>query len=819
LAHRQICAVLLCVLFTSLARGAPDVTPRYGISIQAGLPLDEALQQLAHQTGIQLVFFANLTAGRRSPKLSGNYTLDAALTRLLKGSELTFHRVNQDTVEVQQAPPHAAASPLKAQQSAPLATSNDQLQEVTVTATAEQLVATRVPTPLRDIPQSISVISSEQIREQNSFDLADVMENTPGIGVRQTNSLDQSAYSRAFEVTSFHVDGGSALKPVISDFNLFTGANPDLSEFDHVEVLRGSDALFSSNSNPGGTVSLVRKRPLATSSFAMNATVGSWHNYRMELDATGPLTGDGALRARADVVYATRDYFFDRAHLDRKKAFAVIEYDFTPNSTLTAGGSYQWDNTLPLFSPVPWNVDGSDAHLPRSTGLTFPWAFYDTRIGQAYLQFRQRFADTWILKLDTSVQQTSISYGYGQFSGIINAFHILPAPFASFSTRPDHDTVGTAVATLTGKFDWFGLRERLAMGGDFMQVRGRQDAQVYLSFGPPLADVLAFDPQLYPDPRRSIQPALDGSDREVLEQYGGFFSMQIDVNRAWSISGGARIASDTSRQDVSLSSGGVSIGASLALSSSHVVQPYGALIYRLNEQLSWYTSYADIYLTQSEPYLRSDGTAVEPEHGGTFESGIKGAWRDGALNGSLAVYRVKQSNVTVVPGEASSNPLCCYSTGTGRSQGVELELDGELARGWLIGSGYTYNLYETGTPDLAVTSTPRHLLKVWTSVRLPGAFTRWTIGGSLRAQTAPPGASILRCDAQVRNCVPGELVTMRPYAVLDLRAGYQLSQSWQVALSVNNVLDKRYFLSQDTPDFSVWYGEPRSFMLRIDAKY
>jgi outer membrane receptor for ferric coprogen and ferric-rhodotorulic acid len=67
--------------------------------------------------------------------------------------------------------------------------------------------------------------------------------------------------------------------------------------------------------------------------------------------------------------------------------------------------------------------------------------------------------------------------------------------------------------------------------------------------------------------------------------------------------------------------------------------------------------------------------------------------------------------------------------------------------------------------------------------------------------------------------VLGAEATMRPYAVFDLRAGYQLSSNWQVALNVNNVLDKRYFLSQDTPTFSLWYGEPRNFMLRIEAKF
>jgi outer membrane receptor for ferric coprogen and ferric-rhodotorulic acid len=93
------------------------------------------------------------------------------LTLLLEGFDLTFRQVNEHTVEVRQAPPRSARLPPKAPQSTPTPTSNDQLHEVTVTATAEQLVATRVPTPLQEIPQSISVISSEQIREQNSFDL------------------------------------------------------------------------------------------------------------------------------------------------------------------------------------------------------------------------------------------------------------------------------------------------------------------------------------------------------------------------------------------------------------------------------------------------------------------------------------------------------------------------------------------------------------------------------------------------------------------------------------------------------------------------
>ena len=106
------------------------------------------------------------------------------------------------------------------------------MAEVHVVATAEQLVATRIPTPLHEIPQSVSIISREQIRQQNAFDLTDVMRNAPGIATRRSSSLDEGAYARAFLVTSYHVDGGGALKPTLTGgLSAYQGA-PDLSGFD-----------------------------------------------------------------------------------------------------------------------------------------------------------------------------------------------------------------------------------------------------------------------------------------------------------------------------------------------------------------------------------------------------------------------------------------------------------------------------------------------------------------------------------------------------------------------------------------------------------
>jgi outer membrane receptor for ferric coprogen and ferric-rhodotorulic acid len=93
------------------------------------------------------------------------------------------------------------------------------------------------------------------------------------------------------------------------------------------------------------------------------------------------------------------------------------------------------------------------------------------------------------------------------------------------------------------------------------------------------------------------------------------------------------------------------------------------------------------------------------------------------------------------------------------------------------------------------------------------------VGGSLRAQTPARGSRYIQCSPGLAECTNEEAVGQKKYAVLDLRAGFDIDTNWQAALSVNNVLDKRYYLSQDTPSNDVWYGEPRNFMIRIDASF
>ena len=821
-----------------LTGAAPNTEPvKYAINIDSQ-PLGTALQTLAKQSGVQIIFFSQITEGLRAPALEGRFTLSTALELLLAHSQLTFRVINPKTIEIlalgadssqgqHDAPaakggkPRAPADPRQSRDEKTAAENSAALDEIVVNSTAEGLVATRTETPLREIPQTVSLVSQEQIRQQNDTDLADVLKNAVGITVVQNNSLSSTFVSRGFTITTFHVDGGAALNSFV---NTPIYGTPDLGEYDHVEVLRGSDALFGGVGNPGASLNLVRKRPLASYEAMFNASEGSWNNTRAEADVTGPLGLDGALRARLDVVFGDRDYFFKPASLERKKVFGALEYDLTARTLLTVGGSYQWDNALPLINGWPFYADGNDAHLPRSLALAFNWSRYDTQTREYYAQLQQAFGGEWKLKLNATSLDTAASYGYGGFESPIDPItKALPVlPFALFSPSPNTQDQFVFDGTLTGSFDLFGRRLDVAVGGDYTHFRGDVSLLATLAFGPAVSNVFTFNPAVYPDPPVPFPAPL--RSLATTNQSGEFASARVYLTGALSVVGGARLSSNRLSNTVY----GIGTPITEETKDHNKVTPFVGATYDLNPHYSLYASYADIYQTnngQSEV----GGAFVPPADGIDREVGIKASWRNGALNGLVVLYDIEQRGLAVRDPSTSFVDLqglstCCFfPSGTNKSSGVDAELNGELAPGWLIGTGYTFDVNHALAGGELSSATPRHLFKLWSSRQLPGELQRWTIGGSVQAQSSnfEAGSLCAQLDS-FGNCLVSQQYfreVQGSFAVIDLRAGYQIDPHWRVALSVNNVFDRIYYQTIGTPAGGNWYGEPRGFVLRVDGRY
>jgi outer membrane receptor for ferric coprogen and ferric-rhodotorulic acid len=155
----------------------------------------------------------------------------------------------------------------------------------------------------------------------------------------------------------------------------------------------------------------------------------------------------------------------------------------------------------------------------------------------------------------------------------------------------------------------------------------------------------------------------------------------------------------------------------------------------------------------------------------------------------------------------------CYTdSGRVRSQGFDAEISGELARGWNLFAGYTFNrnTYERDINNQGQdfnTYTPKHMLRAWTTYQLPGAWSAFTLGGGVNAQSAS-----YRKVGTVGIQAPGR-------AVWSSYVRYQINKQWQASLNFNNMFDKRYYTSIGNLVNSSHYGDPRNVMLTLRGTF
>ena len=223
------------------------------------------------------------------------------------------------------------------------------LDQVTLTATSDATATTegsgsyatptasiaRGATSLKQVPQTVTVVTRQALEDQNLTTMSDAMRKAPGIVVTQGEGGESSFYSRGFQIKNYQIDGlGTSYDSTYTpDF--------DMAIYDRLEILRGAEGLFSAAGEPGGTINLARKRPTdeIRSSAAMAA--GSWNNRRLEADVCGPLGLDGALRGRLVGVWQDRDFFYKPSEEKKRVLYGILEYDLTPSTTISGGISYQ----------------------------------------------------------------------------------------------------------------------------------------------------------------------------------------------------------------------------------------------------------------------------------------------------------------------------------------------------------------------------------------------------------------------------------------------------------------------------------------------
>ncbi|WP_420848481.1 TonB-dependent siderophore receptor [Phytopseudomonas seleniipraecipitans] len=657
--------------------------------------------------------------------------------------------------------------------------------------TGAMSTATKLPMTMRETPQATTVITRQRMDDQAMTSINDVVNATPGLFLSYANGPGRQSYkARGFDIDNLMYDG------IPSGYNgVAVGAQPNLAMFDRVEVVRGATGLVTGAGNPSAAINMVRKRPLAEQKVTLTGAAGSWDDYRGELDASSPLNDSGTLRGRVVTSYRDANSFIDGAEEDHGLFYVITEADLSDDTTLTLGFSHQKDQTNYFWGASMVGLDGRHLDLPRSYNPGTSWEDKDQEINTVFAELRHHLANDWKLQINANYAEQNALFS-GSYQSRWAADRRLERTV--WQAKYDENQAGVD-AFFSGPFEALGRSHELVLGAS----KRIYDMTTH-----------SYDPYDMNWPLDAGKPNFvgTGDGRAVTTQDGVYLTTRLSLADPLKLILGGRLDwYDYDNKDSSTADYKV----------TRNVTRYAGLVYDLDDRHSVYVSYSDIFTPQSEK--DSTGTPVKPIVGKNYEIGLKGEYLDGALNASVAVFRIDQENravaLTDLRGCADANN-CNEPSGEIRSQGIDLELQGAVTENWQVGGGYTYarthTIKDAANPQNVNqqfdTDTPEHLFKLTTSYQFQGPLEKLRVGGNVSWQSRMYNDVALLDGGSYR-------LKQGAYAVTDLMAGYRVNKDLDVQLNANNIFDRKYYstIANSVSYGGDVYGTPRNLMLT--AKY
>ncbi|THF66174.1 TonB-dependent siderophore receptor [Pseudothauera nasutitermitis] len=768
------------------AQSTPAAVQHY--DLPAG-PLDATLTRIARQSGRVIVVEPQLVEGLHAAPVRGELTMEQAFSQALSGTGLVLDVRDSGTLGVRRPRNATLLAPVTV--SARTERSGITEGSGSYTAAGPSSTATGLALSLRETPQSVTVMTRQRMDDFKLETLADVLEQTPGVTVDRQN--DMTTFNVRGTAVNLQTDGNRRFANGWGWNSHIVHTLDDLAEIDRVEVLKGSSGLINGDGAYGATINLIRKRP--TREFQASATVGagSWDTWRLDADVSGPLNADASLRGR--LVAARKDgKTFNGKETDSSMLYGTLEYDLAPDTLLSAGLTWRQRELRGAAGTTPiQGFDGDGNAVPRMArdyNIGADWAGYKQDSLNAFARLEHRFANGWTGKLQLAhegIETPKMRIGSLRYA--------LPAVTAQYGVYKDIESRDQSfILDLQGPFELFGREHQLLFGAGAYRHR-----TTLLRAGLPNLVLPGADygqgGGIVPKPAANPSYSDDyfSNDRRYVYA-AGRFSLADPVKLIL----GARV-SDYEQKDVTDIS-----WYNTNLREKGVVTPYAGLVVDVARDISVYASYASIYQAQSAK--DANERTLDPEEGLTYEIGAKGEFFDKRLNASASYFWMRTDNTAEEVGlNVQGDSIYRAVKGVIR-RGYELELSGELARGWQAQGSYVQN-----SSDLdSASATPKHQFKLGSTWQFAdGALRGLTVGAATRWQST---ISVQRGNAELRQ---------RAYWLVDLMARYQIDAKLSISANLHNALDKKYFAGVTNFNaqglFYTW-GAPRSFnaSLRYD---
>lgn len=758
------------------AASAADATPQaatapavvHEFNVAAG-PLNQVLPRFAAAAGVQISADAALTTGVQSPGVHGTYTVASGFSALLTGTglEAMVRGPGEYTLRKLVA---AADAGVQLPATSVNADRDPGKTEGTGSYTTQSTAAaTGLSLSLRDTPQSLTVITQQQIKDQNLMTLAQAMRNTPGIAVTSWDSERSFFNSRGFAVDNVQYDG----VPTSLRNSFYGESNNDPIIYDRIEVVRGATGLMTGAGYPSASINLVRKRADSkTLAGEVTLGLGTWNRRRATFDLSTPLTEDGRIRARFVGMAQSKNAQYDFYHSNKQVFYGTIDADLTDHTTLTLGYDYQrnrptgvtWGGLPLVFS------DGTYTDWSTSKTMGTPWTYWYTTNQTILANLEHRFDNGWKARANFSHRQSNYDAKLFYVSGNIDrttGTGLTPLP----SHTQDSFQQNSIDVQASGPFTLFGRRHELVLGFSGSESHDILVGYARTSALQAVGNFYNWDGS-YAEPTWGTGTAT-GDDRTRQTGWYGALRMSLS-DRLKFILGGRE---STWRLD------------SLTSVRRHAAfTPYAGAIYDVSEDFSVYASYTDIFLPQN--YRDTSGNYLDPVTGTNYEVGVKGEHFGGRLNTSFALFRIKQDNVAtrdgtnLVPGSTAY----AYVGAKGvTSKGFEAQVSGEPVVGWNMMAGISRTLATQASgapynPDMPTTQ-----IRLFTSWHLPGAWRGLTVGAGFSWQN--------RTYYTVSTSQAGNVMyVQKPVGVAEVMARYDFTPKVSLQLNINNLFDRKYLV-------------------------
>jgi outer membrane receptor for ferric coprogen and ferric-rhodotorulic acid len=776
----------------------------------AGGELGAVLAEYASQAGITLPIEPQRVQGLRSNGLQGDSSVAQGLQHLLRGTGLQAVAQGDGLYLLRPLANAGANLELDATNidGRGLGMTTEQTGSYTTGGTD---TATRLSLSLRETPQTVSVITRQRLDDQNLTSLAKVLEQTPGISLQPLDSERVNIYSRGYGIDSYQYDG------VPTTLVVSTSATPqslsDMAIYDRIEVLRGASGLLTGAGDPSGTINLVRKRPTGQFQGYVSGGLGSWDQYRTEMDVSGPLTPTGNVRGRMANAYQQGNSFIDHYQTEKQIYYGIIEANITDSLLLTAGYDYQKQDPrgVSFASFALFNSEGGQTDFSRSTNPASRWSSRKQDTLNVFYSLEQQLANNWALKASVNQMYSKRDSSLASASwGFLDEATGEGIQLYGGSSTGWQKQTGIDV-NAKGPFQLLGREHELVVGLTYTKFEDHND---------PTAgeDVEGRYINYYTWDNNTAKPEGNGQilfdNDTTIRQLGTYAAVRLKPTDDLSVILGGRASNykyDSYYHYRAAADAGNSRDTKYKESGEFT--PYAGVVYDLTQQHSVYASYTSIFKPQS--VHDRDGKSLEPRTGDAFEIGLKSEFLEGRVNTSFDVFLTKQDNLAELdPGQIVSGTLSerAYRAVNGaKTRGFDAEINGELLPGWKVAASYTHAITKDADGERINTVAPAELAKFWTTYRLPGELDRLTLGGGVNWQS---GTHFSTTPWQLGKTVKAK---QDDYAVFNLMARYEFTDNLSTLVNVNNLFDKKYLSSLDETFLGGYYGDPRNLM--VTAKY